>query len=353
MRLIVLGIFVGGMATAAFLLRRNLRKLVAQAVPYVRQRATVSRPALIINPWSGDGKAAAVGLTEAAEQAGVRTIVLQKGDDLAQLAEDAIADGADAIGMAGGDGSLGVVAAVAIARNVPFFCIPVGTRNHFALDLGLDRDDPLTALRAISDGDEILVDHAVAGDRAFLNNVSFGVYAQAIQEDGYREHKEDSLAKVLAEVAADPANQAALRYSTPDGKQHDRAPLVLISNNPYTFSGPPDFGRRTRMDSGQLGIKAVTRLPEVAGAAAALFGETHDHYEWDAVEYRIESDDPILAGLDGEALTFASPLVISSRPKSLRMLVPHGTRPGYVPHGEAITARLLDLANLGAASDGE
>ena len=50
--------------------------------------------------------------------------------------------------MAGGDGSLAAVAEVAIERDLPFVCIPFGTRNHFARDLGLDRDDPLGALAA-------------------------------------------------------------------------------------------------------------------------------------------------------------------------------------------------------------
>ena len=50
--------------------------------------------------------------------------------------------------MAGGDGSLGAVAQVAIERELPFVCVPFGTRNHFARDLGLDRNDPIAALAA-------------------------------------------------------------------------------------------------------------------------------------------------------------------------------------------------------------
>jgi diacylglycerol kinase family enzyme len=336
--------------SAAIFLRRQAADLVKQAVPYVRRKATIERPVLIINPWSGDGKAGEYDLATVAEDAGIETIVMQSGDELEQLAIDAIRNGADAIGMAGGDGSLAIVAGVAIEHDLPFFCIPIGTRNHFALDLGLDRDNPLSALDAIRDGEEVLVDHGRAGDRLFLNNISFGVYAQAVHEDGYREQKDKAFAKVIEANAANVDAQAALRYQTPDGKVHERAPLLLISNNPYRFSGPPDFGRRFRLDSGQLGVNAVTSLPKVIDAATALLGEGHDLYEWQTSTIQIESEQPILAGIDGEAVQFDSPLEVAIRPKTLRVLVPTGTRPGYVPPREKVAARVLDLAHLGGAS---
>lgn len=349
-RLALFGAFFLGLAAAAFFLHRQVGDLVRQAVPYVRRKVTVKQPVLVINPWSGDGKAAECNLAAVAADAGIRTIVMKKGDHLKELAVEAIRDGADAIGMAGGDGSLAVVAGVAIEHDVPFFCIPVGTRNHFALDLGLDRDDPLSALQAIRDGEEVLVDHGLAGDRLFLNNISFGIYAQAVHEDGYREHKDMAFAKVIEANAVDVDAQAALQYQTPDGRVHERAPLLLVSNNRYRHSGPPDFGRRFRLDSGQLGVSAVTSLPKVIDAATALLGDKHDLYEWESTTIRVESEQPILAGLDGEAVQFDSPLDIVIKPKALRVLVPTGTRPGFVPPREKVAARLLDLANLGGAA---
>jgi diacylglycerol kinase family enzyme len=340
-------VFVAGFATAGVVWRRQVKALLARAVPYVRQRSRAEDPALIINRWSGDGKAEQYGLAEAAQRAGIATIMLERGDDLAQLAHDAIDAGADAIGMAGGDGSLGLVAGVAVERGVPFFCVPVGTRNHFALDVGLDRDDPLAALDAFPDGEEILIDYGVAGSRLFLNNVSFGVYAQAVHREGYREQKEATLAAVLNETAADTEAQAALRYVTPDGERQVRAPLLLISNNPYLMSGPPDFGRRLKLDSGKLGIRVVTKLPEGGDIAAKRLDVIPTVHEWEATSFLIESDEPILAGLDGEALELASPLNLSIRPKGLRVIVPTGTRPGYVPVGDRVAARLLDLAQAG------
>jgi diacylglycerol kinase family enzyme len=344
----VLGVaFFCGVVAAGVFFRRQVKALVARAVPYVRARSSIETPALIVNRWSGDGRAERIGLLDAAAAAGLKTILLERGDDLAQLAHDAISAGADAIGMAGGDGSLGIVAGVAVERGVPFFCVPVGTRNHFALDLGLDREEPLTALDALRDGDELRIDYATAGDRIFLNNVSFGVYAQAVHREGYRENKEKTIAKELSDIAGRSEAQAAVRYVTPDGEHHERAPLLLVSNNRYQMTGPPDFGRRYRMDSGKLGVGAVTSLPAGKNVAALRLAQVGALHEWETTSIRLESNEPILAGLDGEAVEFASPLDISIQPKGLRVLVPAGTRPGYVPVGETVAARLLDMAELG------
>ena len=345
--------FGGALIFSVWFWRRQFRSLVIDLRPYLRRRSQVESPALIINRWSGDGKAAGFGLQEQARSAGITTIMLERGDDLTQLAYDAVDAGADAIGMAGGDGSLGLVAAVAHERDVPFFCIPVGTRNHFALDLGLDRDDPLAALQALSDGDEILIDYALVGGRVFLNNVSLGVYAEAVHQEGYREEKARTIAQTLAETAANPEQQHSLQFATPDGHRHERAPIVLVSNNRYVMSGPPDYGRRTRMDAGLLGVSAVTSLPDAGSVGSVTLDDLRSLHEWETSSFRIESDgETILAGVDGEALEFPAPLEITIRPQQLRVLVPAGVRPGYLPPGEVIAARLLDLAEIGGHLDG-
>ena len=110
------------------------------------------QPVLFVNPRSGGGKAARLAIVEQARQRGVETVVLASDDSLDTLVRDAVASGADALGVAGGDGSLAVVAAAAVAHGVPFVCLPAGTRNHFALDVGVDRRDLVGALDAFTDG---------------------------------------------------------------------------------------------------------------------------------------------------------------------------------------------------------
>src|SRR4051812_44323532 len=145
-----------------------------------------SRPVLFYNPKSGGGKAERSNLAAEARERGIEPRKLDAGDDLALLVEDAIRGGADALAMAGGDGSQAVVAAAAAAHELPYACIPAGTRNHFALDLGVDRNDVVGALDAFVDGRGRLVDLAAVNGRTFVNNVSLGFYPEAVGRKGYR-----------------------------------------------------------------------------------------------------------------------------------------------------------------------
>lgn len=335
-------------ASSVWFWRRQVWSLLIDLRPYSRRRSHVQNPTLIVNRWSGDGRAEEVGLVEHARSLGIRTILLEPGNDLVQLAHAAIDDGADAIGMAGGDGSLGLVAGVAAERDVPFFCVPVGTRNHFALDLGLDRDDPLSSLDALVEGDELRIDLGMVGDRPFLNNVSIGVYATAVHRSEYRGDKARTIVDVLIEAAADPSDIEALQIAGPNGETFRRIPMLLISNNRYSFTGPPDFGRRTRMDTGVLGIAAATSLPDPDTVASATLANLTGWHEWEDDQIRIDtSDSELLTGVDGEALRFAAPLTIEMRPRGLRVLVPAGVRPGFLPRAEAFAARLFDIAAIG------
>lgn len=152
-----------------------------------------------------------------------------------------------------GDGTLGLVAGLAGEHDTPFFCIPVGTRNHFALDLGLNRDDPLSALDSIADGEELLIDYGTVGGRTFMNNVSIGIYAEAVHREEYRENKERTTTEVVGEMSKSTQPGVPLRFEGPAGERADHTALTIISTNPYVFSGPPDYGRRLRLDAGVLG----------------------------------------------------------------------------------------------------
>ena len=177
--LLVLGIAIGHAAA----------RVAFQAHVHLPAADRPQRPVLFVNPWSGGGKAAKVGLAAEASARGIRTVELRRGDDLEQLVRDAVAAGADGLAAAGGDGTQAIVATAAAEHGLPYACIPAGTRNHFALDLGVDRDDVVGALDAFVDGGEHLVDLGEVNGRVFVNNVSMGLYAEAVQSKGYRDAK--------------------------------------------------------------------------------------------------------------------------------------------------------------------
>ena len=290
-----------------------------------------SHPVLLCNPWSGGGKVETFGLVELATTLGVETVMLDHGLDLAQLARDAIDRGADCLGMAGGDGSQALVASIAVEHDLPFVCVAAGTRNHFALDLGLNRRDPRQSVYAFRDAIERRVDYATVNDRFFVNNVSLGVYATIVQQEGYREAKAATTRQLLPELLGDAQQPFDLSFSTPDGTEVDGSFLVMVSNNPYVLGASPDTSQRLRLDTGMLGVFAVTaatgaQAAEVLMLALAGQGSRSGHaFEFSCETFEIRSrSGTAYAGIDGEALELETPMIFRSHPEGLRLLVPEG-----------------------------
>ena len=297
-----------------------------------RQRAPEpTHPVLLCNPWSGDGKVQRFGLVDLASSLGIETVVLDRSLDLERLARGAIDRGADCLGMAGGDGSQALVASIAVEHGIPFVCVAAGTRNHFALDLGLDRNDPRRSVYAFRGGEPRRVDYATVGERLFVNNVSLGVYATIVQQEGYREAKAGTSMTLLPELLGNTEEPFDLQFTTPDGSEVDGSFLIMVSNNPYVLGASADVSQRRRLDSGRLGVFAVsaTTGPQAAEAMArALTGRTArgGHvYEFTTQEFEVRSrSGKAFAGIDGEALELDTPLRFRIHPLGLRMLVPEG-----------------------------
>jgi diacylglycerol kinase family enzyme len=297
----------------------------------VRRAPAPSHPVLLCNPWSGGGKVQRFGLAEVAASLGVETVMLDRGLDLEELARNAVARGADCLGMAGGDGSQALVASIAVEHQIPFVCVSAGTRNHFALDLGLDRRDPRKSVYAFRDAIERRVDYATVNDRFFVNNVSLGIYATIVQEKGYREAKADTTKRLLPEMLGDREQPFDLQFVTPDGEEVDGAFLIQVSNNPYVLGPSLDVSERRRLDTGRLGVFAVRastggEAAEVVTMALAGRGSAGDasfQFECDEFEVRSRSGKAF-AGIDGEALELETPLVFRSHPLGLGLLVPEG-----------------------------
>src|SRR4029453_16348118 len=165
--------------------------------------------------------------------------------------------GADVLGMAGGDGSQALVAGVAMRHDVAFVCVPAGTRNHLAMDLGLDRDDVVAALDAFGEAVERRIDLGLVGDRVFVNNATAGLYARIVQSPAYRDRKMGTALELLPGMLGPDAVPFDLRFTGPDGTEHGSAHLILVSNDRYELGGGEGFGSRRRVDAGTLGIVAA------------------------------------------------------------------------------------------------
>ncbi|HEX3648840.1 MAG TPA: diacylglycerol kinase family protein [Pseudonocardiaceae bacterium] len=312
------------------------------------------RGVLLLNPRSGGGKVARFGLSRRAAEIGVVTVPLHPGEDLRALAEQAVKDGADVLGMAGGDGSQALVADVARRHGLPFVCVPAGTRNHFALDLGLDRADVSAALAAFGGAVERRVDLALLGDRVFVNNASLGVYATVVQAPGYREAKMTTVAGQLPDLLGPDAPRPDLRFDSADGTRATSADMVLVSNGAYRLDHLDGFGSRPRLNTGRLGVVTVTvdRARDVpALVSAELAGRLsgfHGYRSWVIPEFVVDSAESLIdVGVDGEALRLPPPLRFRSLPGALRVRIPRdapgvpATAPGF---RDAVAALSLVVA---------
>ncbi len=290
-----------------------------------------TRPVLICNPWSGGGKVDQFGLVELAHELGVEVIMLDHGLDLEQLAREAVARRCDCLAMAGGDGSQALVASIAIEHDLPFVCIAAGTRNHFALDLGLDREDPRSGLDAFRDGIERRIDYATVGRRLFVNNVSLGIYATIVQQPGYRDAKSDVTKALLPEMLGRSREPFDLQFTLPDGTEVDGPFLIQVSNNPYALGATMDASQRRRLDTGRLGIVAITASSGVEAAKVVTLSalgqrrRSRNWHEFTAERFEVRArSGKAYVGIDGEALELETPLEFEIHAGGLRLLVPRG-----------------------------
>ncbi len=355
----LLGLLVVALAVAGWLgvyARRGfVRSTAAPDVAGPRRAVHDRRRVLFLNPKSGGGKVDQFDLVAEAARRGVEAVVLGRDDDLVVLAEQAVADGAQVLGMAGGDGSQADVASVCVAHDLPFVCVPAGTRNHFALDLNLDRADPRPALDAFVDAVELHIDHGRAGDRFFVNNVSMGVYPRIVSDPQYRDGRLRTAAELLPKLMTEPGEMDDLRITSPSGRTYSNPQVVLISNNPYRELGDvTGVGRRESLTGGVLGVMvvAVSDPDELAAAARRLtlgssIEEIDGFDQWTAPSVVLESHHATAAaGVDGEAMDLAVPLDVRIVPGGLTVLVPVGT-----PATPAPISRLLSVQALGSLLD--
>lgn len=297
--------------------------------PHEHETPPPRQPFVIMNPRSGGGKVDKFGLPGRAAALGAEVALLEGPGtvDVAELARQALHRGADLLDVAGGDGTQALVAGIAADHDVPLVVISAGTRNHFALDLGLDREDPAACLDALTDGVELRADLGLIGDRTFVNNASFGTYAEVVQSPAYRDDKLGTALQLLPDLLGH--DQGARLVVRVDGRVLLEAPAaVLVSNNPYQTGDVTGLGRRPRLDLGVLGVVGIQ--VDTAAQAAGLLRRTHSRglVVLTAREVVIDADvAQIPVGIDGEAVLMPTPVCCAIRPASLQVRVPRH-RPG-------------------------
>jgi diacylglycerol kinase family enzyme len=321
-------------------------------MPEYPAQPRASHAYLIMNPKSGGGKVEKFDLKHKAEELGAEVFLIGGSEtvDVAELARKAVADGADLLGAAGGDGTQALVAGVAAQHDVPFVVIAAGTRNHFALDLGLDRDNPAAGLEALSDAVELRVDLGVIGNQTFVNNVSFGAYAEIVETPAYRGDKLHTTLNLLPDLLQ--GHRGTPFTARADGTEITTPQALLVANTPYGMGDIAGLGRRARLDRGVLGVVGV-KVQSARQAVGLLRGEHAAGLSVLTTEQvEITADAPqIPVGIDGEAVWIPTPVKCAIRPAALRVRVPR-SRPGVPrPTSPVSWSRLRRLAAPGRWRD--
>ena len=256
--------------------------------------------------------------------------------DWLQTVRDVAASGVDVLGMAGGDGSQAMVGTVAAEFGLPMVVVPAGTRNHLALDLGLDRDDVVGALDAYGEAVERTMDLADLNGHVFVNNVSLGLYAAIVRSPAYRDAKVDTTLATLPQVLGPghralrpPLHRARRRGASRRARDPDLQQPLRHDRGRACEPPPPGHPPARRHRPGAR--------PGQGGAAAFLAALATGHPErfagltsWATPTFEVTSDAPIDIGLDGETMVMDPPLRFSIRPTPVRVRLPKHAI-GYSP----------------------
>ena len=290
---------------------------------------------VLLNPAAGGERRQDLArtLVQLFETAGVtaRIVTLARMADIPAAVRSAIESGADAVVAAGGDGTVGAVAANLLETTVPLAVLPLGTLNHFAKDARIPLDLE-GAVRTIATGHVTRIDAAEVNGRPFVNNASIGVYPdmvierEALRQKGYRKWTAAALASVHV-LGRYPGVVVRVRVGEAD--QVFRTPFLFVGNNRYEIDGLRT-GARTRLDSGQLFAYFapslhVRDLPKLA--ALALLGRARNNpaleaFAATALTVGTPGGRVLRVALDGEVMSLNTPLRFVSRPFALRVIVP-------------------------------
>lgn len=254
------------------------------------------------------------------------------GDDLAgEIAATADLPGTKALGVWGGDGTVGTAAAAAVERSLPLLVLPGGTLNHFARDAGIG--NLKEAVAAASKGEAALADVGIAtverglagnpevSELLMLNTSSIGLYPNLVRR---REQLQPALGKPLAGVVAMFRTFAA---GTPitlnvDGLRH-KVWIAYVGRGRYY---PRDHAPLLRpvLDDGVLDVRLITadesfaRLRLLWSVLTGTVASSRITHLREAKEVRIDAGGaPMALAVDGEAIAGVRSVHYRTVPRAL------------------------------------
>jgi diacylglycerol kinase family enzyme len=262
---------------------------------------------LITNPDAGSYRAAKIeALRHAFSRQGAKVTLTHCGPGRdAQIAEDA-----DLIVVAGGDGTLRHVAIAALAsrKRIPIACFPMGTVNLLHLEQGGPASPDDFAKAALERPQEQLHVPASINGHVFLACASIGPDSRAVANVSLRlKSRIGRYAYGMAMLAMVPRWKRSQLALIIDGQEH-RCEAVYIAKGTY-FAGPYSFApdaRRTGPTLHVVALKSASRLAFIRFVLALVRGRSLDEdrniltFECSALDVHGDADCPVQA--DGDVI---------------------------------------------------
>ncbi len=290
---------------------------------------------IVVNPASGQDRPMLNVFNSVFGPAGVDWDVgITKGPgDARRLAEEALADQVDAVGVYGGDGTILEVAGALVGSSVPLAVFPGGTANALSVALGIPGDlAEACALVGRQDSELRSIDVGQTDQSQFLIAVGIGILG-TVAEEADRAEKDRLGTLAYALKILESRNRVPLaRYQiTLDGRQVESEGVTCVIANSGNFGiRGLSLAQSIDMADGLLDVLVIhsADMPYVLSLAASVVtgSEERAPFEhWQAREVEVVVDPPQAVQADGEVLE-PGPIHARVIPQALRIIVPgaHG-----------------------------
>ena len=290
---------------------------------------------VIINPAAGTGRPILQALNSQFKDSEIEwdVSITHKGGDAERLAKKAVEDGADIVGVHGGDGSVMEVASALRGTSTPMAIFPGGTANVMSVELGIPNDDIEAAIDFIAKGSYTtrLIDMGRVNERLFLLRIGIGLEADMMKSADQEIKNRFGMLAYAFSAMNEMRNLTPTNFRVRvDGELHEVEGIsCMIANSGNVAIGGLTLSRKIDISDGLLDAVVfrsadLAAMISVTAAVMSPNSEATDspqleHYQ--GREIVVEADPPQTISIDGEVIEPVT-LTASILPGAVNVIVP-------------------------------
>jgi diacylglycerol kinase (ATP) len=296
---------------------------------------TFKKLQVIVNPAAGVGRPILQALNNKLKDTGIEwdVSITHKAGDAERLAKEAIAAGADLVGVHGGDGTVMEVASAMRETTVPMAIFPGGTANVMSVELGIPNNDTEAAIDFIARGACIIrqIDMGKVNDGLFLLRVGIGLEADVMKSTDQEVKNRFGLLAYAVTALTEMRNLTPTLYRVQvDGERYEiEGVSCMIANSGNVAIGGLTLSKKIDISDGLIDVvvfRTVDLSSLISMTAAVVSPNTEatdmpqiQHFQ--GREITVEADPPQTISIDGEVI---KPQIVTTSvlPKAVHVVVP-------------------------------